>query len=96
MILDQKSVLNELQDFILYPNPVRPEDKLSMEINSLSELNADIYFYSAMGQLVKHEIAKLGKGNTLVSFDKLNLEKGVYIIKIPSIMKDQFFSLIVE
>lgn len=95
-ILDQKSVENEKNDFTLYPNPTSFGDAIHMKINASTALLADVYFYNALGQLVDHKMSKLEKGLNTLTFDQLNLKRGVYIIKIPSVQEDEFFRLIIE
>lgn len=58
---------------IIYPNPA----STSLYIQSLYSQNADIYFYNAIGQLVKY--IKMDKPSISIDVSNLN---GIYLLKI--------------
>jgi hypothetical protein len=71
-------VVNNINDYdaantIIYPIPA----SISLYIQSLYSQNADIYFYNAIGQLVKY--IKMDKSSINIDVSDLN---GIYILKI--------------
>lgn len=63
----------DVANTIIYPNPA----STSLYIQSLYSQNADIYFYNAIGQLVKY--LKMDKPSISIDVSNLN---GIYLLKI--------------
>jgi hypothetical protein len=95
-LLDQKSSVNAVSEFLLYPNPAKVGEAVHLKVNSTSDEKATVYFYNSLGQMVAQESINLTEGPNVISFNHLSLKRGVYLIKIPSVAKADFFRLIID
>ena len=71
---------NQILQVLIYPNP--STGNFSLEIETLNQNTADLYFYNNLGILIaKRENAEVGMPQ---KFDFSNLNAGIYTLKIVS------------
>lgn len=89
-ILDTKS-LKVLNEFRMYPNPVRSGSAVELSLTVKSE--TDVLIYNTLGQLVKSEVFN---DSETIRIDTDGMKRGVYLVKVPDVDKEKVYRLIVE
>ena len=66
--------------FRIYPNPVR--EKISLEINLITDKPLQCCLYNCYGKKVREEITAAGPGNFTLEFTTEFLSTGIYLMSI--------------
>ncbi len=64
----------------LYPNPFNNNFNIEINLNKPSDLLISVY--NSKGQLESSVLTNKDSGKSIISFDKLNLKPGIFLIKI--------------
>lgn len=87
--INEFSLINQVN---LYPNPAT--DKLNLQVNAKTKLDADITIYNATGAIVKSLTSILEAGNSVLNFDLADLRTGLYFIEVSESANKQTFKFI--
>lgn len=96
VVLDVKALKNETQEISLFPNPAKFGENFIVALNSIEQQSTDVLVYNAQGQLVHNQSADLTVGVNHVTITPLNVNRGIYFVKIPSVSSVEIHRLIIE
>ena len=82
--------------FVLFPNPLTGDQTLYLKVNkTLYYQNANLFVYDIAGKMILHKIITLENTHEY-SLQNLNLEEGIYFLKVQGAYSSQTKKLIIQ